>query len=144
MCRSEVPHVSHGSRAAGVILAAADSAGVSSSQDDRPYEIGEFNVLDYSEHSAFDGRVTQWQLILDLFAQDVPVTYEMLRNEDVPCPRQLARNRATLRAPLAAADDDDDDSSDSRPTLPPPSYDGDSQLTRTIWGKMENRRFSIF
>ena len=84
VCRSEVPHVSHGSRAAGVIPAAADSAGVSSSQDDRPYEIGEFNVLDYSEHSAFDSRITQWQLVLDLFAQDVPVTYEMLRNEDVP------------------------------------------------------------
>ena len=53
---------------------AAYSAGVSSSQDDRPYEIGEFNVLDYSEHSAFDSRITQWQLVLDLFAQDVPVT----------------------------------------------------------------------
>ena len=93
-------------------------------------------MLDYSEHSAFDSRVTQWQLVLDLFAQDVPVTYEMLRNEDVPCPRQLARNRAALRAPPAAVDNDDD-SSDSRPTLPPPSYASGSQRTRATSPRSE-------
>ena len=135
-CRSAVPHVSHGTSTAGVIRQANGDGVASSSQDDRPYQLAEFDMDDYAGHSAYDSSITHWQIVVDLFGQGLPVTYDMLRNEDVPCPRQLARNRAAQRARRAAVDDDGG-SIDSRPTLPPPSYDGDSQLTRTISPRSE-------
>ena len=128
-CRSAVPHVSHGTSTAGVIPQANGDGVVSSSQDDRPYQLAEFDMDDYAGHSAYDPNVTHWQIVVDLFGQGVPVTYTMLRNDDVPCPRQLARNRAAQRVAPAAVDEDDG-SSDSRRTLPPSSDDGDSQRIR--------------
>ena len=79
-CRSAVPHVSHGTSTAGVIPQVNDDGVVSSSQDDRPYQLAEFDMDDYAGHSAYDSSVTHWQLVVDLFRQGVPVTYDMLRN----------------------------------------------------------------
>ena len=135
-CRSAVPHVSHGTSTAGVIPQANGDGVVSSSQDDRPYQLAEFDMDDYAGHSAYDPNVTHWQIVVDLFGQGVPVTYDMLRNDDVPCPRQLARNRAAQRVAPAAVDEDDG-SSDSRRTLPPSSDDGDSQRTQSLSPRSE-------
>ena len=109
---------------------------MSSSQDDRPYQLAEFDMDDYAGHSAYDPNVTHWQIVVDLFGQGVPVTYTMLRNDDVPCPRQLARNRAAQRVAPAAVDEDDG-SSDSRRTLPPSSVERHSQRTRTLSPRAE-------
>ena len=75
-----MPHVSHGTSTAGVIRQANGDGVASSSQDDRPYQLAEFDMDDYAGHSAYDSSVTHWQLVVDLFRQGVPVTYDMLRS----------------------------------------------------------------
>ena len=44
VCRSAVPHVSQGTPASGVIPQADGGGVVSSSQDDRPYQLAEFDI----------------------------------------------------------------------------------------------------